>query len=171
MKNFAGKEDTAFTVQYDFVMPKRFALTYIDKDQKEKEPIVIHRSSVGAIERTMAFLIEHYAGAFPVWMAPVQVMLIPVADRHLDYTYKLETEMKTDGVRVAVDARSERMNLKIRQAQLDKVPYMLVIGDKEVAANTVSVRLRNGEQWSALPFADFKETIRKVIAHKSIDLK
>jgi len=166
MKNFAGKEDTAFTVQYDFVMPKRFKLTYIDKDQKEKEPIVIHRSSVGAIERTMAFLIEHYGGAFPVWLAPVQVMIIPVADRHLDHAGKLEADLRNEGVRVKVDTRSERMNLKIRQAQLDKVPYMLVVGDKEVATSTVSVRLRSGEQLSSQSFDNFKKTIQMAVANK-----
>jgi len=171
MKNIAGKEDTAFTVQYDFVMPKRFNLTYIDKDQKENEPIVIHRSSIGAIERTIAILIEHYAGAFPVWLAPVQVIVIPVADRHLDYAHKLETGLRSEGVRVKVDARSERVNLKIRQAQLDKVPYMLVGGDKEVAAATVSVRLRSGEQLSSQSFDNFKETVRMAIADKVRDLK
>jgi threonyl-tRNA synthetase len=170
MRNFAGKEDTVFTVQYDFVMPKSFKLTYIDKDQKEKEPIVIHRSSVGAIERTMAFLIEHYAGALPVWLAPVQVMVIPVADRHLDYARKLESELGSEGVRVKVDARSERVNLKIRQAQLDKIPYMLVIGDREVDTSTVSVRLRSGEQSSSQPFNNFKETVRLAIANKVKDL-
>jgi threonyl-tRNA synthetase len=171
MKNFAGKEDTAFTVQYDFVGPKRFKLTYIDKDQKEKEPIVIHRSSVGAIERTMAFLIERYAGAFPVWLAPVQVMIIPVADRHLDYAREVETRLRSEDIRVRVDDRSERVNLKIRQAQLDKVPYMLVVGDKEVADSTVSVRLRSGEQLSSQSFNDFKKTVRRVIAKKEKDLK
>ncbi len=171
MRNVAGKEDTAFTVQYDFVMPKRFKLSYIDKDQREKEPIVIHRSSIGAIERTMAFLIEHYAGAFPVWLAPVQVMVIPVADRHLDYARKLETELKTESVRAKVDARSERVNLKIRQAQLDKVPCMLIIGDKEEAAATVSVRLRSGEQLPAQSLDSFKETIRVAIASRAGDLK
>jgi threonyl-tRNA synthetase len=171
MRNFAGKEDTAFTVQYDFVGPKRFKLTYIDKDQKEKEPIVIHRSSVGAIERTMAFLIERYAGAFPVWLAPVQVMIIPVADRHLDYAREVETRLRSEDIRVRVDDRSERVNLKIRQAQLDKVPYMLVVGDKEVADSTVSVRLRSGEQLSSQSFNDFKKTVRRVIAKKGKDLK
>ncbi|MFH0768259.1 MAG: threonine--tRNA ligase [Chloroflexota bacterium] len=171
MKNFAGKEETAFTVQYDFVMPKRFKMTYIDKDQQEKEPIVIHRSSVGAIERTMAFLIERYGGAFPVWLAPVQVMVIPVADRHLDYARKLEDELKNEGVRVKVDARSERVNLKIRQAQLDKVPYMVVLGDKELADSTVSVRLRSGERLASQSFNDFKETVRVAITSKVNDLK
>ncbi|MBI2288375.1 MAG: threonine--tRNA ligase [Chloroflexi bacterium] len=170
MKNFAGKEDTVFTVQYDFVMPKRFKLTYIDKDQQEKEPIVIHRSSVGAIERTMAFLIEHYVGAFPVWLSPVQVTLIPVADRHLDYAAKLESELRKAGVRAKVDARSERLNLKIRQAQLDKIPYMLVVGDKEVATDTVSVRWRSGEQLPAQSFSSFKETVSMVIANKTKEL-
>jgi threonyl-tRNA synthetase len=170
MKNFAGKEDTAFTVQYDFVMPKRFKLTYIDKDQKEKEPIVIHRSSVGAIERTMAFLIEHYGGAFPVWLAPVQVVLIPVADRHLDYASKLETELRSEGVRVKVDDRSERMNLKIRQAQLEKVPCMLVVGDREATDSTVSVRLRRGEQMASQSFDEFKETVKATIKNKEKEL-
>ena len=154
MKNVAGKEDTAFTVQYDFVVPKRFKLTYIDSDGKEKEPIVIHRSSIGAIERTMAFLIEHYAGAFPAWLSPVQVKIIPVSDRHIEHAQKVAAELKSQGIRVEVDDRSERMNLKIRQAQLEKIPYMVVIGDKEVADNTVSVRRRSGEQLPIQPLAE-----------------
>jgi threonyl-tRNA synthetase len=166
MKNVAGKEDTAFTVQYDFVMPKRFKLTYIDKDGKEKEPIVIHRSSIGAIERTMAFLIEHYAGAFPTWLAPVQVKIIPVADRHLEYARKLEAGLRGRGVRVEIDERSERVNLKIRQAQLEKVPYMLVVGDKEVAESTVAVRRRSGEQ-SLQPFAEFVQAVTEEIASRT----
>jgi threonyl-tRNA synthetase len=170
MRNFAGKEDTVFTVQYDFVGPKRFNLTYIDNDQQEKEPIIIHRSSIGAIERTMAFLIEHYAGAFPVWLAPVQVVIIPVADRHLDYAYNLESEMKKFGLRVNVDARSERMNPKIRQAQLEKIPYMVVVGDKEVDASTVAVRLRTGEQLPAQSIESFIENVTAIIANKSKEL-
>jgi threonyl-tRNA synthetase len=155
MKNVAGKEDTAFTVQYDFVGPKRFHLVYNDSDGAEKEPIVIHRSSIGAIERTMAFLIEHYAGNFPVWLAPVQLKLIPVSDRHNDACYAMLEELKRHGVRAEVDDRSERMNLKIRQAQLEKTPYMAIIGDKEVEAGTVSIRTRSGEQFDAQPLADF----------------
>jgi threonyl-tRNA synthetase len=167
MKNVAGKEDTAFTVQYDFVGPKRFKLTYIDVDGKEKEPIVIHRSSIGAIERTMAFLIEHYAGAFPTWLAPVQVKIIPVADRHNDHAKKIMAELKAHGIRVEVDDRSERMNLKIRQAQLEKVPYMVVIGDKEKAGNTVAVRRRNGEQLPGQSLESFIQTLAKEIADKT----
>ena len=167
MKNVAGKEDTAFTVQYDFVMPKRFKLTYIDKDGKEKEPIVIHRSSIGAIERTMAFIIEHYAGAFPLWLAPVQVKIIPVADRHLDHAQAILADMKARGIRGEIDDRSERMNLKIRQAQLEKVPYMAVIGDREAADNTVSVRRRDGEQLPAQPLAEFLDRLTTEIVNKA----
>jgi threonyl-tRNA synthetase len=166
MKNVAGKEDTAFTVQYDFVGPKRFNLTFIDVDGKEKEPIVIHRSSIGAIERTMAFLIEHYAGAFPTWLAPVQVKIIPVADRHNDYAKKVMVELKNHGIRAEIDDRSERMNLKIRQAQLEKVPYMVVIGDKEIEGDTVAVRRRSGEQLPAQSLASFIETVAKEITDK-----
>ncbi len=166
MKNFAGKEDTAFTVQYDFVGPKRFKLTYIDTDGKEKEPIVIHRSSIGAIERTMAFLIEHYAGAFPTWLAPVQVKIIPVSDRHNEPAKKAEAAFKARGIRAETDDRSERMNLKIRQAQMEKVPYMVVIGDKEAADNTVAVRKRSGEQLPVQPLSSFIEMLTAEIAKK-----
>jgi threonyl-tRNA synthetase len=169
MRNFAGKEDTAFTVQYDFVMPKRFKLSYIDKDGKEKEPIVIHRSSIGAIERTMAFLIEHYAGAFPIWLSPVQAVIIPVSDQHLEYARKLEAELKGMDVRVKVDDSAERMNQKIRQAQLEKVPCMLIVGEKEAANSTVSVRLRNGQQLPPEPFSQFKEKLILNITTKAID--
>jgi threonyl-tRNA synthetase len=167
MKNVAGKEDTAFTVQYDFVGPKRFKLTYIDSDGQEKEPIVIHRSSIGAIERTMAFLIEHYAGAFPTWLAPVQVKIIPVADRHLEQAGKITDELKKRGIRVETDERSERMNLKIRQAQLEKVPYMIVVGDKEAANNTVSVRRRSGEQMPEQSLGDFIAALTAEINNKT----
>jgi threonyl-tRNA synthetase len=171
MRNFAGKEDTVFTVQYDFVMPKRFKLAYIDKDGKEKEPIVIHRSSIGAIERTFAFLIEHYAGAFPVWLSPVQVMVIPVSDQFLDYASKVASELKLAGIRVQTDDSSERMNQKIRQAQLEKIPCMVIVGEKEVTETTVSVRLRTGQQLQALPLAQFKEQLLKIVAAKSRDFE
>jgi threonyl-tRNA synthetase len=164
MKNVAGKEDTAFTVQYDFVGPKRFKLTYIDTDGTEKEPIVIHRSSIGCIERTMAFLLEHYAGALPVWLSPVQVKLIPISDRHNEHARKVEQEMKNKGIRAEVDDRSERMNMKIRQAQMEKIPYMVVLGDKEIADNSVSIRLRSGEQMPTQPLAGFIERVTKEIA-------
>jgi threonyl-tRNA synthetase len=167
MKNVAGKEDTAFTVQYDFVAPKRFKLTYIDTDGKEKEPIVIHRSSIGAIERIMAFLIEHYAGAFPTWLSPLQVKVIPISDRHNEHAAKVVAELKGRSIRAEIDDRSERMNLKIRQAQQEKIPYMIVIGDKEAADNTVSVRKRSGEQLPAQSLASFIDALTVEIAKKA----
>jgi threonyl-tRNA synthetase len=171
MKNVAGKEDTAFTVQYDFVMPKRFKLSYIDKDGKEKEPIVIHRSSIGAIERTMAFLIEHYAGAFPIWLSPVQVAIIPVSDLHLEYARKVEKQLKAVDARVMLDDSNERMNQKIRQAQLEKIPCMIILGDKEAADSTVSLRLRTGKQLAAQPVGQFIEKLHKAIEDKSADFE
>ena len=132
---------------------------------------MIHRTVLGSMERFVASLIEHYGGAFPVWLAPLQVKVIPVADRHLDYARKLEAELKSEGMRAEVDARSERLNLKIRQAQLDKIPYMLIVGDKEVATSTVSVRLRNGEQLASQPFDSFKEIVKQVIVNKVRDLR
>ncbi len=159
------------TIQVDFNLPQRFNVTYIGEDGKEHLVAMVHRTVLGSMERFLASLIEHYGGAFPVWLAPLQVMIIPVADRHLDYAHKLEVELRNEGVRVKVDARSERVNLKIRQAQLDKIPYMLIIGDKEVAASTVSVRLRSGEQATAQPFDSFKEIVRVAIANKVKDLR
>jgi threonyl-tRNA synthetase len=122
---------------------------------------------LGSMERFLAMLIEHYGGAFPVWLAPVQVKVIPVADRHLDYAFKLQATFKEKGVRVEVDDRSERINNKIRQAQVDKVPYMLIVGDKEIANNSVSIRLRSGEQLNDQPLDSFLETINADIAKKA----
>jgi len=140
MKNFSGKEETAFTIQYDFVMPKRFKLTYVDKDGQEKEPVVIHRSSIGAIERTIAFLLEHYAGALPFWLSPVQVCVIPIADRHLPYAQKIKNEL--EGFRVEISQENETLAKRIREAEMQKIPYILVVGDKEIAHNAVGVRVR-----------------------------
>ncbi len=166
MKNVNGKEDTAFTVQYDFVMPKRFQLKYIDEHGQELEPVVVHRSSIGAIERVIAFLIEKYGGAFPAWLAPVQAVVIPIADRHAEYAQELAAELKKAKVRVDVDSRSESMQSKIRDAQLQKVPYMLVVGDKEMEAKGVAVRKRNGKNGSLQPFSEFKAELLREIANK-----
>jgi threonyl-tRNA synthetase len=170
MKNFAGKEDTAFTVQYDFVGPKRFELRYRDKEGQEKEPIVIHRSSIGAIERTMAFLIEHYAGAFPVWLSPVQAVVIPITEHHIEYARIVEEELKAVDIRVQINDTSERMNQRIRQAQMEKIPYMLVVGDKEVESGQVSVRLRTGAQLPPQTILEFKNRIRDIISRKANEL-
>ncbi len=162
-----GRDWQGPTVQVDFNLPQRFDVNYIGEDGREHMVAMVHRTVLGSMERFLASLIEHYGGAFPVWLAPVQVKVIPVADRHLDYAHKLETELKSRGLRVEIDDRSERINLKIRQAQLDKIPYMLIIGDKEVADNSVSVRLRSGEQMPARPLAGFLETISADIASKA----
>jgi len=131
---------------------------------------MVHRTVLGSMERFLATLLEHYGGAFPVWLAPVQVRVIPVADRHLDYAHKLEAELKSESIRAEVDARGERINPKIRQAQLEKIPYMLVVGDKEVETDTVSVRLRSGKQIAAQSLNSFKETIKTAIVNKVKDI-
>jgi len=159
------------TIQVDFNLPQRFNVTYIGEDNREHLVAMVHRTVLGSMERFLASLIEHHGGAFPVWLAPLQVMVIPVADHHLDYAHKLEAELRSEGIRAKVDARSETVSLKIRQAQLDKVPYMLVVGDKEVAASAISVRLRSGEQLASQSFSSFKETLRIAIANKVKDLR
>jgi threonyl-tRNA synthetase len=161
-----GREWQASTIQFDFNLPERFDMVYVGADGKEHRPYMIHRALLGSWERFFGLLIEHYAGAFPAWLAPVQVKIIPVADRHLEHAGKVAGELKNRGVRVEIDDRSERMNLKIRQAQLEKIPYMLVVGDKEVADNSVSVRRRSGEQLPPQPLASFLETLTGEIANK-----
>ena len=170
-KDVLGRGWQGPTIQVDFNLPQRFNVTYVGEDGQEHLVAMVHRTVLGSMERFLASLIEHYGGAFPVWLAPVQVVVIPVADRNLDYAYELEAELKSEGIRIKVDARSERINLKIRQAQLDKIPYMLVVGDKEIASSTVSVRLRSGEQVSSLSLESFKETLGRVIANKVRDLE
>ncbi len=159
------------TIQVDFNLPQRFDVNYIGEDGQEHPVAMVHRTVLGSMERFLASLIEHYGGAFPVWLAPVQVMVIPVADRHLDYAGKVEVELRDEGVRVKVDARSERVNFKIREAQLEKIPYMLVVGDREVAESTVSVRLRTGEQLPSQSVDDFKKSIKTVIVERRNDLR
>lgn len=145
MKNVNGKEDTAFTVQYDFVMPKRFDLKYTDEDGKEQQPIVIHRSSIGAIERVMAFLIEHFAGAFPLWLAPVQAVVIPISQDQGAYAQKVTDVLKEAGIRIENWSEAESMQNKIRKAEGEKIPYMLVVGKREEAGEQVSIRARGNQ--------------------------
>ena len=166
-----GKAWQGPTIQVDFNLPPRFDVTYIGEDGQEHSVVMVHRTVLGSMERFLATLLEHYGGAFPVWLAPVQVRVIPVADRHLDYAHKLEAELKSEGIRAEVDDRSERINLKIRQAQLEKIPYMLVVGDKEIAASTVSVRLRSGKQITDQSFDSFKGKIKAAIANKVKDVE
>jgi threonyl-tRNA synthetase len=146
MKSVRGKEDTAFTIQYDFVMPKRFNLTYIDKDNTEKEAVVIHRSSIGAIERIMAFLIEKYEGSFPTWLSPVQVKILPISDKHFEYSGKVFNDLLQAGIRVEIDKNNETLGKKIRDAKMEKVPYLIVIGDKEVETSSLTIEGRNSKE-------------------------
>ena len=158
-----GREWQGTTIQFDFNLPERFDMEYTGPDGHEHRPYMVHRALLGSYERFFGLLIEHYAGAFPVWIAPVQATVIPVADRHLDYARKIETELRKADIRVNVDARSERMNLKIRQAQLNKVPCMLIIGDKEMENSTVSIRLRTGQQLQGQSIENIKDTLKKAI--------
>lgn len=165
-----GREWQLTTIQFDFNLPERFDMVYFGDDGKEHRPYMIHRALLGSIERFLGILIEHYAGAFPVWISPVQVTLVPIADRHIEYAKEIEADYKASGIRVKVDASGERMNQKIRLAQLDKVPYIIVLGDKEQESKSVSVRLRTGEQLPPTGVDDFKKTILKVIADRSLEL-
>lgn len=166
MKNFAGREDTAFTVQYDFVGPKRFDLVYTDENGKKKEATVIHRSSIGAIERTMAFLIERYAGAFPVWLSPVQVAIVPIADRHEEYAKKVAQKLSEEGIRFETKYEAETLGKKIRSAEMQKIPYLLVIGDKEAQGQLVSVRERGKGDTGQMPLEKFIKKIKNQISNR-----
>ena len=160
IKNVHGKEDTLITIQIDQMLAEKFGMEYVDKDGTRKNPYIIHRTSIGCYERTLALLIEKYAGAFPVWLAPVQVKLLAIADRHLDYIYEVKKRLEAAGIiRIEIDDRSEKIGYKIREAQLEKVPYMLVIGDKDIENNTVSVRSRKDGDIGAMSIDEFIERI------------
>jgi threonyl-tRNA synthetase len=158
------------TIQVDFNLPQRFGVTAVGEDGQEQSVAMVHRTVLGSMERFMASLTEHYGAAFPVWLAPVQVVIVPIADRHLDYATKLSARLKKDGRRVEINDRQERVSHKIRQAQLDKIPYMLVVGDNEVDEGTVSVRLRDGQQKSGQPFADFRKLLAKAVKERAKEL-
>ncbi len=155
------------TIQVDFNLPHRFDVCYIGEDGLERNVVMIHRTVLGSMERFLACLTEHYGGAFPVWLAPVQAVIIPIADRHLDYARKIQSDFQNDGIRVRLDDRPERMNLKIREAQLEKIPFMLVVGDKEAASSSVSLRLRSGENLGLESVAQVKNRIKTAIESKS----
>jgi threonyl-tRNA synthetase len=155
MVDALGREWQLSTIQFDFNLSERFELEFIGEDGKANRPYMIHRALLGSMERFMGVLIEYYAGAFPVWLAPVQAVLIPIADRHLDYAREVKGKLNAKGLRVEVDERSERMNAKIRDAQNQKIPYMLVVGDKEMESGQVALRLRNNENPGAMLLEDF----------------
>ena len=152
------------TIQFDFNMSERFELEFIGEDGLPHQPYMVHRALLGSMERFFGVLIEHFAGAFPVWLSPVQVVIIPIADRHYAYAREVAGKLKGEGLRVEVDERNERMNAKIRDAQMQKIPYMLVVGDKEVEQGTVALRLRSGENPGAMPLEEFLERAQGDIA-------
>ena len=163
IRNVHGKEDTLITVQIDFQLAQRFGMEYVDRDGTKKFPFVIHRTSIGCYERTLALLIEKFAGAFPAWLAPVQVKLLTIADRHADYAGKVSARLRGAGFRVEIDAREEKIGKKIREAQMEKVPYMLVVGDKEEETATVAVRSRREGDLGALTLDDFMDKLKSEV--------
>ena len=164
IKDALGRSWQCTTVQFDFNLPQRFGITYIGEDGNEHQPYMVHRAIFGSLERFMGVLIEHYGGAFPVWLAPLQVKIIPIADRHFDYARKIGNKMDASGIRCEVDLGTDRMNSKIRQGQLQKIPYMIIVGDKEVESDTVSVRSRNGEDVGVV---SVKDLVSRIVSESS----
>ena len=166
-KNVFGKEDTIVTIQIDQLLAEQFDMSYIDQNGQKVRPYIIHRTSLGCYERTLAYLIEKYAGALPTWLSPTQVALLPIADRHLDYVYEIKKALEERGVRVMVDDRNEKINKKIRDSQMEKIPYMLVIGDRDVENGTVSVRSRKDGDLGAMAPADFYANLTEEITTRA----
>ncbi len=168
IKNVYGKEDTLITIQIDQMLAEKFGMEYVAADGTKKNPYIIHRTSIGCYERTLALLIEKYAGAFPVWLAPTQVKLLPIADRHHDYAYEIAAKLEKAGIRCEVDTRSEKTGYKIREAQLEKIPYMLLMGDKDIEGGCVSVRKRGEGDIGAVSVDEFINTILEDVNTKAI---
>lgn len=166
-KNVHGKEDTIITVQVDFALAERMDMVYVDKNNEKKHPYIIHRTSIGCYERTLAMLIEKYAGAFPTWLSPIQAKILPLVDKHHDFAYEVAAALREKGVKVEVDTRNEKIGYKIREAQMEKIPYMLVIGDKEMENNAVAVRSRKEGDLGALAVQDFVNKIVEEIKTKA----
>ena len=163
IKDCLGREWQCGTIQLDFQMPERFDLTYIGEDGEKHRPVMLHRVIFGSIERFIGILIEHYAGAFPVWLAPVQVKILPIADAHVEYAKKLQEEFSKKGIRVELDDREEKIGYKIREAQLEKVPYMAVVGDKEIAANAIGLRSRTDGDLGQISIEDFEKKVNEEV--------
>ena len=167
-KNVYGKEDTMITIQWDALLAEQFDMYYIDENGEKKRPYIIHRTSIGCYERTLAWLIEKYAGKFPTWLCPEQVRVLPISDKYVEYADKVAAELKKNDIDVTVDSRSEKIGYKIREARLDKLPYMLVVGQQEEADETVSVRSRFAGDEGVKPLDEFIEQICKEIRTKEI---
>src|SRR5262249_876234 len=168
-KDAIGRTWQLSTIQYDFNQPKGFDLQYQAADGTRQQPVMIHSAKVGSIERFLGGLVEHYAGAFPPWLAPVQVQGIPIAERHNDYLYDVAKRMQTQGLRVEVDDSDDRMQKKIRNAQLQKVPFMVIAGDQDQGAGAVSFRFRDGSQWNGVPVAEAVEFIAGFVGSRRND--
>lgn len=162
-----GRKWQGPTVQLDFNLPERFNMAYVGQDGKEHRPVMLHRVLVGSMERFFGGLVEHYGGAFPVWLAPIQAVVIPISDKHLDYANEIGSKLRKQGVRLEIDARNESMGAKIRDAQMQKVPFMLIVGDKEVAEKTVAVRSRDGQKQEVLHTEEFLDRITQIIADRA----
>ncbi|WP_294188859.1 threonine--tRNA ligase [uncultured Clostridium sp.] len=165
-KNVHGKEDTIITIQIDFALAERFDMTYIDKDGNKKRPYIIHRSSIGCYERTLAMLIEKYAGAFPTWLSPTQAIVLPISDKYNDYAESIVKDFKNAGIRIDGDYRAEKIGYKIREARLERIPYILVVGEKEASNNEVSVRSRKNGEEGAISVSELKNRLILEIANK-----
>ncbi len=170
VRDVLGREWQLGTVQVDYNLPERFDLSFIGEDNRPHRPVMIHRAPFGSFERFVGILIEHFNGAFPPWLAPVQAVLIPIADRHVEYARRVAAQLFDAGFRVQVDESDKRMNAKIREAQLQKIPYMLVVGDREVNEETVAVRLRTGENLGAMPVGAFEALLRQVVEQRALSL-
>ncbi|HUC94530.1 MAG TPA: threonine--tRNA ligase [Candidatus Saccharimonadales bacterium] len=168
-KDSLGREWQLSTVQIDYFLPERFNLTYIDSDGKEKRPVMVHRAIIGSPERFLMVLIEHFAGNFPTWLTPVQVKVLPITEKHLEYANKVAEELKKSNIRVEVDDRNERLQAKIRDAQMEKVAYMFIVGDREAEGNKVAVRKRNGKDLGAKDLDEFIKALKKEIEEKAIN--
>jgi threonyl-tRNA synthetase len=168
IKDALGRAWQCTTIQFDFNLPERFDMAYIGDDGKEHRPYMVHRALLGSLERFFGVLVEHYGGAFPVWLSPVQAMLIPIADRHIDYALSVAEQLRVAGLRAEVDTSSERMRAKIRNAQMQQVPYMLVLGDREVEAGQVNLRRRDGDVAGAMSVDDFVALAQDAVAEKRL---
>jgi threonyl-tRNA synthetase len=169
MKDAIGRIWQGATIQLDFNLPQRFNLTYTNANSEPEQPVMIHRAIFGSMERISMVIIEHFAGAFPTWLAPTQAIVIPVTDKHNDYAQRIAHEMIDEGLRVTVDARSERMNYKIRNAQEQQIPYMLIVGDKELEHKSVNVRYRRGDAQAEMSVADFMTKIKAEIKARALE--
>jgi threonyl-tRNA synthetase len=168
VKDALGRAWQCSTIQFDFNLPERFDINFIGEDGAHHRPYMVHRALLGSIERFFGVLIEHYAGAFPAWLAPIQAVLVPIADRHVDYCNGVADRLRAEGFRVEVDGRNERMQAKIRDAQVQKVPYMLVAGDRDIEASAVSVRARDGGDLGAMAVEAFVARLKDEVANRGL---